>query len=70
MPTQCNLEGMHFGSAGDRRKLVGAFDGDTITSNRGDVLLAAADRRLRITERLAGCFIDLRPMPSRSHSVQ
>ena len=31
MPTQCNLDGMHFGSAGDRRKLVGAFNGGAIS---------------------------------------
>jgi hypothetical protein len=39
---------------------VGAFDGGAITSNGGVVLLAAADRRLCLVDRLARCFKDLR----------
>ena len=50
---------MSFGMSG-RRELVGAFDGGAITSNGGVVLLRAADDRIRLTERLAGCFTDHR----------
>jgi len=59
MPTQCSQEEMEFGSCGGR-KLVGAFDGGAITSNGGVVLLAAADKRIGLSERLAACFADYR----------
>ncbi len=54
MPTHCNQTEMDFGRSGSR-KLVGAFDGGAISSNGGVVLLAAADRRIGLAERLAGC---------------
>jgi len=50
---------MDFGSSGGR-KLVGAFDGGAITSNGGVVLLAAADKAVGLSERLAACFRDHR----------
>lgn len=39
---------------------MGAFDGGAITSNGGVLLLSAADRRIKLTERVARCFRDLR----------
>ena len=59
MPTHCISAELGFGSSGGR-KLVGAFDGGAITSNGGAVLLAAADRRIGLSSRLAACFRDLR----------
>ena len=59
MPTQCSQAEMDFGSSGGR-KLVGAFDGGAITSNGGVVLLAAADKPIGLSERLAACFRDHR----------
>ena len=59
MPTQCSQTEMDFGSSGGRT-LVGAFDGGAITSNGGVLLLAAADKRIGLSERLAGCFRDYR----------
>jgi len=59
MPTQCSQDELDFGSSGGR-KLVGAFDGGAITSNGGAVLLGAADWSIRLVERLATCFRDLR----------
>jgi hypothetical protein len=50
---------MDFGSSGGR-KLVGAFDGGAITSNGGVLLLAAADKAIGISDRLAACFNDHR----------
>jgi hypothetical protein len=35
---------------------VGAFVGGAITSNGGVALLAGADRKLRLADRLAACF--------------
>ena len=42
------------------RKLVAAFDGGAISSNGGVTLLAGADHKLKLAERLATCFTDLR----------
>lgn len=68
MPTQCIQSEMDFGSSGGR-KLVGAFDGGAITSNGGSVLLAAADKRIGLAERLAGCFIDHRRADHVEHAL-
>ena len=59
MPTHCSADSLVFGTSGGRQ-LVGAFDGGAITSNGGVLLLGAADRAIRLTERIAGCFRDLR----------
>jgi hypothetical protein len=48
---------------------VGAFDGGAITSNGGVALLAAADKRLGLSRRLAQCFTDLRLAEAVRHSV-
>jgi hypothetical protein len=43
-----------------RKKLTAAFDGGRITSDGGVMLLAAAERRLGIAERLAALIADPR----------
>jgi hypothetical protein len=43
-----------------RKQVTGAFDGGRLTSDGGVMLLAMAERRLRIAERLARCFPDRR----------
>jgi hypothetical protein len=48
---------------------VGAFDGGAITSNGGVALLAGAERRLRLAERLAACFTDLRLAGAVTHTL-
>jgi hypothetical protein len=48
---------------------VGAFDGGAISSNGGAVLLAAADRAIGLSHRLAHCFTDLRLADGVRHSV-
>jgi hypothetical protein len=68
MLTQCSQEELDFGSCGGR-KLVGAFDGGAITSNGGALLLGAADRSIRLTDRLAKCFRDLRLADGISHTI-
>ncbi len=59
MHTHCSQTEMDFGSSGGR-ELVGAFDGGSISSNGGVVLLGAADKAIQLCERLAGCFRDHR----------
>lgn len=68
MPTQCIQAKLDLGRAGGR-KLVGAFDGGAITSNGGVALLAGADRKLRIAERLAACFTDHRLAEAVTHTL-
>jgi hypothetical protein len=48
---------------------VGSFDGGAITSDAGALLLRAADRRIGLIDRLAGCFIDRRDQDLIEHSV-
>jgi hypothetical protein len=68
MPTECIQAELDLGrSAG--RKVVGAFDGGAITSNGGVALLAGADRKLRLAERLAACFSDLRVAEAVTHTL-
>jgi hypothetical protein len=68
MATQCRQGELDLGRSGGR-KLVGAFDGGAITSNGGVVLLAAADKRIGLSRRLASCFTDLRFADAVRHAV-
>ena len=68
MPTHCKPDSLHFGTSAGR-ELVGAFDGGAITSNGGAVLLGAADRTIKLTERLAQCFTDHRLADGITHTV-
>ena len=68
MPTHCSQTEMDFGTSGGR-KLVGAFDGGAITSNGGVVLIAAADKPIGLTDRLAACFTDHRNAHLVTHVV-
>ena len=68
MPTQCMQAELDLGRSG-ARKLVGAFDGGAITSNGGVALLAGADGKLRLAERLAGCFTDHRLADAIRHTL-
>ncbi len=42
------------------KKVTADFDGDRLTSDGGVILLAMAERRLGLAERLARCFPDWR----------
>lgn len=68
MSTQCIQSDLDLGRSGGR-KLVGAFDGGAISSNGGVTLLAGADRKLQLAERLAACFTDLRIVEAIKHTL-
>ena len=52
-----------------RKKITAAFDGGRITSDGGVMLLAAAERRLGIAQRLASLIADPRNPRLITHSV-
>jgi hypothetical protein len=67
--TECTQTQFGF-SAHFSRRVVAAFDGGTITTDGGGLLLREADRRLKLMERLAGCFVDRRNPGLTKHSVE
>jgi hypothetical protein len=67
--TQCNQSTFEF-QAHFSRDVVARFDGGTMTSDGGALLLRETDRRLDLLPRLAGCFEDRRQPWLISHTVQ
>ena len=68
MPTDCSAELFEFAPV-EGRVVVASFDGGTITSDAGALLLGEADRAIRLTERFASCFTDTRVAELVEHSV-
>jgi Transposase DDE domain group 1 len=68
MPTECSA-GLFGFAAVEGREVVAAFDGGAITSDAGALLLAAADRAIRLMERFAGCFHDERRQELIEHEI-
>ena len=68
MDTQCNPTQLEF-HALDRREVVGKFDGGTITSDAGGLLLREVEKRTEIIGRFAKCFDDLRDPDLIEHTV-
>jgi hypothetical protein len=67
--TECTQSQFGF-AAHYSKRLVAEFDGGTITTDGGGLLLRETDRRLKLTERLAGCFADRRDPELTKHSVE
>ena len=68
MPTECNATLFEFAPV-EGRRVVAAFDGGTITSDAGALLLGETDRAIRLTDRFATCFIDARMPELVEHTV-
>src|SRR4051812_5835611 len=62
------IEAFWFPAVG-RKKVTAAFDGGRLTSDSGVMLLAAAERRIGIAQRLAGLIADPRNPLLVTHSV-
>jgi len=69
METECTTEQFEF-AAVERRAVVAAFDGGTITSNGGALLMGLVDRGLDLMRRFAGCFTDRRDPQLIEHKVE
>jgi hypothetical protein len=59
MLTECSTEQFEYARV-EGHKVVASFDGGTITSDAGALLLGQTDQALRLTGRLAACFTDRR----------
>src|SRR5256886_283791 len=68
MQTECSADLFGFAPV-EGRKVVAAFDGGTMTSEAGAMLLGATDRQIRLIERFAGCFTDYRAADLVVHEV-
>ena len=66
---QCAPEQLEFQRLG-RRAVVAAFDGGTISSEGGALLLRELDRRSGILDRFTACFIDRRNAGYWEHPVR
>ena len=66
--TECNQSSFGFKACG-KREIVARFDGGTISSDGGGVLLRQTDQRLNLLPRLAECFLDGRNPEQVEHSI-
>lgn len=66
--TENTLLPLSFPAVG-RKKITAAFDGGHITSDGGVMLLAAAERRLQLTDRLAAAIPDPRDPERVTHAM-
>jgi hypothetical protein len=69
MNTQCNSKQLHFQGLGSRQ-VVADFDGGTITSDAGSLLLREIDEANHFFDDFASCFIDQREQGYVEHSVK
>jgi hypothetical protein len=66
--TECIQSSFGFAACGSR-EVVARFDGGTISSDGGALLLRQTEQRLNLLPRLAGCFLDGRSQDQVEHSV-
>ena len=67
--TQCNQTSFEF-ERHFSRSVVADFEGSTLTSDGGSLLLRQVDGRIRLLSRLAACFTDFRSPLLIEHSVE
>ena len=66
--TECKSPDLHFHPLG-RREVVVGFDGGSISSDAGAILLRELEQRTGIIRRFADCFVDHRDPELIEHSV-
>jgi DDE family transposase len=68
MTTECNQDCFPFHSL-NRREVRGNFNGGTITSDGGGLLLREVEKKTKIIEQFAACFRDFRDPEAVEHRV-
>ena len=69
MKTECRRDKLEFQPCG-ARQVIGEFNGGTITSDGGVLLLKEIDEKRKITSQFAACFIDHRNKSRIEHQVE
>src|SRR3954451_23851840 len=67
--TECNQSSFGFEGCG-RREIVARFDGGTISSDGGALLLRQTDKTLNLLPRRKECFLDGRKQNLVEHTIQ
>ena len=67
--TECIQSRFAFEACG-KREIVAQFDGGTISSDGGVLLLRQTEKRLNLLARLAECFLDGRDQAQVEHSIE
>jgi hypothetical protein len=68
MKTDCSERTFEF-EGPSRRKISASFNGGTISSDGGAILLSEVERRTRILDRFSRCFVDHRDSARVEHSM-
>ena len=68
MTTECTQEPFPFHPL-NQREVRGQFDGGSITSDAGGLLLREVEKRTNIVGQFASCFTDYRDAELREHTV-
>jgi len=69
LQADCHQSELEFQALGSRQ-VIATFDGGTLSTDGGSLLLRDLDRSMGLTRKLAGCFVDKRDAKRIDHSVQ
>ena len=68
--TQCNQDRFEFASVQGTRQIVAEFNGGTISSDGGGLLLQETDSKMNLLARFSECFVDRRNQKLIEHSIE
>jgi len=68
--TDCIQDRFEFSMPGNSRTVVAEFNGGTISSDGGSLLLQETDAKMNLLSRFAHCFVDRRDQSRIEHSVE
>jgi hypothetical protein len=68
--TQCNQNRFEFASVQGTRQIVAEFNGGTISSDGGGLLLQETDSKMNLLARFSQCFVDRRKQDLIEHSIE
>ena len=69
MPTECSQDSFDFGTV-EGRGVIASFDGGSITSDAGALLVGQTNKAICLTKQFAACFTDARLPEATTHSVE